>query len=126
MLMPSADRVTRGSQAAAPCAACRRDLNPRHFRRGLCRRCRQDPLVRAAHPPRRYTGLAAAEHPDAWQDTVCRRPLPLPTGALPGTPEKIAALALRVRLRLEPHHPDDARAPSPRQPRRGPLLQLAG
>jgi len=42
------------------------------------------------------------------------RPLPpFPTRAVPGTPEKIAVLAERARLKLSLFHPDDVTAWNP-------------
>ena len=70
--------------------------------RGLCWSCYYRPGVRALYPStskfaRRGIG-----------DFNGRAPLPAPTSALPGTPEKIAVLEQRARLRQSLWHPDDA------------------
>lgn len=70
--------------------------------RGLCWVCYYTPGVRELHPStskfgRRGLGLGAARTLPPWS-----------TGALPGTPEKIAVLAQRAALRQELWHPDDA------------------
>jgi hypothetical protein len=71
--------------------------------RGLCWSCYYKPGVRELYPStskyaRRGEGNQVAEPalPDA------------PTQALPGTPEKIAVLAERVRRKQALWHPDDA------------------
>ena len=71
--------------------------------RGLCWSCYYKPGVRELYPStskyaRRGEGNQVAEPP-----------LPdAPTQALPGTPEKIAVLAERVRRKQALWHPDDA------------------
>ncbi len=50
------------------------------------------------HLPRRRTGREP-------------RGLPEPTDSLPGSPEKVAILAERARLRQQLFHPDDAAHP---------------
>lgn len=71
--------------------------------RGLCWSCYYSPGVRALHPStskfaRRgvgnFCGRGAQPH--------------APTAALPGTPEKVAVLEERARMRQELWHPDDA------------------
>lgn len=53
--------------------------------------------------------------PPAFIDPDAVRPLPTPTTALPGTPEKEAVLTERASRRELLHHPDDAgMAPSVR------------
>lgn len=42
-------------------------------------------------------------------DTATDAGLPVPTDALPGTPEKVAVLTERARLKQRLWHPDDAR-----------------
>jgi hypothetical protein len=70
--------------------------------RGLCWSCYYSPGVREKYPStskfaRRgvsdYNGLS---------------PLPEPTQALPGSPEKVAVLEMRARLRQALWHPADA------------------
>ena len=84
--------------------------------RGLCWRCFYTPGVRDFYPAtnnRRGAGLA---------DFYGRAPPPaFPTQALPGTPEKIALLGERARLRQSLWHPDDATFAEPKA-----ALQQAG
>jgi hypothetical protein len=49
-------------------------------------------------------------------------PPPIPTSALPGSPEKLAVLAERARLKQALWHPDDA----PRQKGQVMELEMAG
>lgn len=78
--------------------------------RGLCWCCYYQPGVREQYPSvskfsRRGRGLKAS------------RPLPgQPTGALPGTPEKVAVLGQRAELHQELWHPGDAQLHGQRGP----------
>src|SRR5262245_62069592 len=71
--------------------------------RGLCWSCYYRPGVRALYPP---TSSSARRGISAFNG---RAALPVPTTALPGTPEKVAVLEIRARLRQQLWHPDDAR-----------------
>lgn len=83
------------------CRHCQQRLATRP--RGLCWPCYQSPDVRARYPStskfvRRGLGLTTGQV----------LPLPLPTKARPGSPEKVAILRQRAELRQELWHPDDA------------------
>jgi hypothetical protein len=83
------------------CRNCQRSKPNRP--RGLCWSCYYRPGVRELFPStskfaRRGVG-----------DYVGRSVLPpLPTGAMPGTPEKVAILQERARMRVSLWHPHDA------------------
>jgi hypothetical protein len=83
---------------------CRHCAAPKVNRpRGLCWACYYAPGVRQMYPPtspyaRRGSGNGPAP-----------RPLPEPTAALPGTPEKVEVLAARAEAGELLHHPDDAK-----------------
>jgi hypothetical protein len=71
--------------------------------RGLCWSCYYKPGVRDKYPStskfaRRGVGNFCGQAPLP----------PCPTAALPGSPEKLAVLAERARLKLALWHPDDA------------------
>jgi hypothetical protein len=71
--------------------------------RGLCWSCYYNPEIRARYPSTSKYGRRGLD------DFSGPAPLPsTPTQALPGTPEKIAVLAERARLRQELWHPLDA------------------
>lgn len=72
--------------------------------RRLCWACYYRPGVKELYPP--TSKFARKGH---GADSVRRISLPpFPTQALPGTPEKVAILEQRARLRQELFHPDDA------------------
>lgn len=76
--------------------------------RGLCWNCYYTEGVRELYP---ITSKFARRGPGNFHGTA---PLPpCPTTALPGTPEKVAVLAERARLRQNLWHPDDATAEDP-------------
>src|SRR5437879_5197507 len=107
-----AARVLHSCGTLAVCPTIRRFFAMR------CRHCHQAPISR----PRRlcwacyYTPEVRNLYPSTSK--YARRghgnfnhavPLPpFPTSALPGTPEKIAVLEERARLKLNLWHPDDA------------------
>jgi hypothetical protein len=71
--------------------------------RGLCWSCYYTPGIREQYPS---TSKFARR---GVHDFNGRAALPpLPTNALPGTPEKLAVLEERARLRQSLWHPDDA------------------
>ena len=72
--------------------------------RGLCWTCYYRPGVRDAYP-------SISKFARRGVGNFCgRAPLPAcPTAALPGTPEKVAVLQERARLKLSLWHPDDGR-----------------
>ncbi len=71
--------------------------------RGLCWSCYYTPGVRELYPS---TSKFARR---GVRDFNGRARLPEPTSALPGSPEKVAALELRARLGQQLWHPLDAR-----------------
>lgn len=73
--------------------------------RGLCYRCYYTPAVRALYTL--STHKSGRRGPA--QTNPAALPLPEPTLALPGTPEKIAVLRDRVQARQALFHPADAR-----------------
>ena len=76
---------------------------PSNRPRGLCWSCYYRPGVRELYPS---TSKFARRGLDDFNGRV---PLPpAPTGALPGTPEKVAILEERARLGLSLWHPLDA------------------
>ncbi len=78
--------------------------------RGLCWTCYYTPGVRDRYPSTSKFAQRGVE------DFVGRAPLPpAATGALPGTPEKVAVLQQRACCRHALWHPDDAPA-VPREP----------
>jgi hypothetical protein len=85
--------------------------------RGLCWSCYYKPGVRDLFPS---TSKYARRGID---DFTGRAPLPAaPTRALPGSPEKLAVLAQRARLRQSLWHPLDAAGERPAMPPAMPLL----
>ncbi|HXG12949.1 MAG TPA: hypothetical protein VNK04_24540 [Gemmataceae bacterium] len=83
------------------CRHCKRTRSNRP--RGLCWACYYTPGVRELYPS---TSKFARRGVDDFNG---RAPLPTtPTKALPGTPEKVAVLEERARLRQTLWHPDDA------------------
>ena len=70
--------------------------------RGLCWSCYYTPGVREQYPS---TSKFAQRGIDDFNG---RAPLPAPTDALPGTPEKVAVLMQRARLKQALWHPQDA------------------
>lgn len=87
-----------------PSLFCRHCRRPLHWtRRGLCRRCYQDPAIRARYP------CNSAEHGHRGRGLTEGRPrLPEPTTSQPGTEARLAEYARRVRLGLPLHVPGDA------------------
>lgn len=88
---------------SGPAKVCRHcgKRKPARWKRGLCLGCYRDRAVRALYPPvSRYAVRGV-------RDSHGRRPLPAPTEALPGTPEKVAVLAGRAARRQQLFHPDD-------------------
>lgn len=73
-------------------------------RRGLCQRCYDKKKIRHLHGPVSPFGNKALTY-----DCAGGRPLPKPTDAIPGSPEKIAVMAERFRKRQQIHHPRDAK-----------------
>jgi hypothetical protein len=71
--------------------------------RGLCWSCYYRPGVRELYPS---TSKFARR---GISDFNGRAALPVPTNALPGTPEKVVVLELRAKLRQQLWHPDDAK-----------------
>ncbi|MGL4420894.1 MAG: hypothetical protein ACRCZF_09540 [Gemmataceae bacterium] len=70
--------------------------------RGLCWCCYYTPGVKEQHPSTsKYARRGVA-------NITGNAPLPEPTDALPGTPEKLAVLEMRARLKQALWHPDDA------------------
>ncbi len=84
----------------------------------LCRHCQRAPISRPRHlcwacyyaPGVRELYPSTSKYGRRGQGNFNRNtPLPaFPTGALPGTAEKIAVLEERVRLKQTLWHPDDA------------------
>lgn len=79
--------------------------------RRLCWSCYYKPGVRERYPP-------VSKYGRRGEGNFYRNaPLPaFPTDAHPGTPEKIAVLAERVRLKQSLWHPDDATLVEPMKP----------
>ena len=71
--------------------------------RGLCWSCYYAPGVRDLHPS---TSRYARRGLDDFNGRVSLPPFP--TGALPGSPEKVAILEQRARQRQALWHPQDA------------------
>jgi hypothetical protein len=96
------------------CRHCHESLVTRP--RGLCWKCYYTPGVRDIYPSTSKFGRRGTGNFSSWA------PLPpFPTQALPGTPEKIALLAERVRLQQSLWHPEDATFAGPKT-----ALQQAG
>src|SRR5690242_18685451 len=72
--------------------------------RGLCWSCYYSPGVRD-----RYPSTSKFAHRGIGNFNGRVELPPLPTNALPGTPEKVAILEQRARLHQALWHPDDAR-----------------
>jgi len=71
--------------------------------RGLCCGCYYRPQVRAQYP-----SLSKFGRRSGWARGQSSGLAACPTGALPGSPEKIAVMQQRAALRQELFHPDDA------------------
>jgi len=70
--------------------------------KGLCYRCSKTPGVRGMYPTTsKYARRGVGRNDDAGVT------LPLPTDALPGTPEKLAVLMRRAASGKRLWHPDD-------------------
>ena len=95
------------------CRHCGR--SPVNRPRGLCWSCYYAPGVRERYPS---TSKFARRGIGNFNGRA--EPPAEPTDALPGTPEKVAVLERRARLRQSLWHPDDA----PNRPAR--RLSLAG
>jgi hypothetical protein len=86
------------------CTICRHCQKSKVNRpRGLCWSCYYQPGVRDLYPS---TSKFARRGVGNFTGNA---PLPAPTNALPGTPEKLAVLEERARLKQALFHPDDAR-----------------
>ena len=86
-----------------PCRHCNRREGTRG--RGLCFTCFVDSAVRGQYPsPHAVNGRRGVGN-----GNVSARPLPAPTAAWPGTPEKLAVMIERAEHGLSLWHPDDAR-----------------
>jgi hypothetical protein len=83
------------------CRHCQRVRSNRP--RGLCWSCYYKPGLREQYPS---TSKFARRGLDDFNGTPGLPPQP--TSAMPGTPEKIAILAERARLRQSLWHPQDA------------------
>jgi hypothetical protein len=89
------------------CVACQTRPAERHTkgtktiqRRGLCWKCRRDPIVSLKFvPPGGFTFRPKGSLPE------------IPTSAAPGTPGKIAVMAERAARGEKLFHPDDGRFP---------------
>lgn len=93
--------VPAGDRQPAPCAHC--GVNrARPHKRGLCERCYSDRDVRDQHPRGKYQVYAD----DEWAAADAPPP-ESPTGAAPGSPEKVLVMMARRRLRVQLHHPGD-------------------
>ncbi len=78
----------------------------RRGKRGLCGSCYYYPEIRNLYPRLvKYTCDGGGNHCSS------SLPLPEPTSALPGTPEKIAVLMERESMRQQLYHPADAKDP---------------
>ncbi len=101
----NAAAVNRLRGAASPAGpACRHCHQKRANRpRGLCWSCYYTPGVREQHPS---TSKFARQ---GVRDRLGKVPLPAePTSAIPGSPEKVAVLEQRARMRVSLWHPADA------------------
>jgi hypothetical protein len=83
------------------CRHCHRV--PSNRPRGLCWSCYYTPGVRELYPS---TSKFARRGVGDFNGRACLPPAP--TAALPGTPEKVAVLIERARLRQDLWHPADA------------------
>lgn len=72
---------------------------------GLCWKHYYDPSIRCLYPSTSKYGRRGK----GCFTTKQSLPLPEPTQALPGTPEKVAVIEARMASGLALHHPDDAR-----------------
>lgn len=75
--------------------------------RGLCWRCYYTPGIKKLYQPTAYVTNRSG-HGIGLQ---LPSPASFPTYALPGSPEKVAVLELRARLRQELWHPLDVQGP---------------
>ena len=83
-----------------PCRHCRRRVaNPQ--KRGLCWTCYNTPGLRDQYPSTSKYARRGTGRDDDRAD-------PAPTATLPGTPERIEALAARAAAGERLFHPDDA------------------
>lgn len=76
--------------------------------RGLCWSCYYTPGVRD-----RYPSTSKFAHRGIGDFNGKAKSPPTPTDALPGTPEKVAVLCERARLKQALWHPNDAKPGSP-------------
>ena len=103
--------LSRGSQgyprsSESPntlCAECGWRQISKGFR-GLCKHCYMTPEIRAKYPPRSKGNHRGHAIIDGNKGPM---PLPEPTAAIPGSPEKIAVLEERARTGKRLWHPDD-------------------
>ena len=95
--------ILLNAKPAKLCRACGHSKVNRA--RGLCWVCYYTPGMRDRFPSTSKYGRRGEGR------LIGRRavPLPIPTNALPGTPEKIAALATRAAAGEALWHPNDAR-----------------
>ena len=92
---------------AVACRHCERVLVI--YSRRLCRFCWADPDVRSSYPLESGMNNQYSPGRKAIPD-VCRSVDPLPeepTGAWPGSPEKVAVMEQRARAQTSLFHPED-------------------
>lgn len=104
MMSVCAMPVEDSAASAASAKSCRNCGAPANRPRGLCRACYFQPEVRE-----RFASTSRFGKRMAAQPRRLVRPLPRPTSAPPGSPEKIAEIELRLTLGLSLWHPGDAR-----------------
>jgi hypothetical protein len=92
---------SKARKVVVGCRHCGR--TPVNRPRGLCWTCYYTPAVRERYPSESKFGRRGI-------DDFCGKGLmpPAPTRAMPGTPEKVAILEERARLRQALWHPQDA------------------
>lgn len=89
-------RAGRAVKPKEPCHHCRAAPIARSY--GLCAGCFATPETRKRHAPKRKINPVGE-----------RPPPPEPTGAEPGSPEKIAVLIWRAEMGFALWHEDDER-----------------
>lgn len=70
--------------------------------RGLCAICWRNRVVRDCYPPLKGFHLDGVS-----ADNSLKRPMPRPTEAPPGSPEKLAVLCKRAAAEQQLFHPED-------------------
>lgn len=88
---------------AALCSHCSKPVKNWH-RRGLCRKCHDNPKIREKYSPESPNGRRG-NRPDFNGRFVAAA---FPTSAPPGSKEKVDVLMERARLGLSLEHPHDA------------------